>query len=131
MYTVGYCSLKAELQCTMFRACHPEIAEVTVRGMSLSLCSISPITSRGNDELEPNTAKLKSGQSLLRAMNIHKNIPVSVTKLTLGHRVDFISSQTTDQLFPVNPTKITGPPKIPVRNIFHFNEDYIRFACDV
>ena len=28
--------------CTMFWACHPEIAEVTVRGMSLSLCSVLP-----------------------------------------------------------------------------------------
>ena len=40
--TVGDCSLHAELQCIMFRACHPEISEATVRGMSLSLCSVSP-----------------------------------------------------------------------------------------
>ena len=46
-------------------------------------------------------------------MNIHKNIPVSVTKLTLGHRVGFISTYlTTDKLFQVNPSMITGPPKM-------------------
>ena len=40
--TVVDCSLEAELQCTMFRACHNEISEVTVRGMSLLLSSVSP-----------------------------------------------------------------------------------------
>ena len=46
-------------------------------------------------------------------MNIHKNIPVSVTKLTLGHRVGFISSHLTmDKLFPVNLRAITGPPNM-------------------
>ena len=33
--TVADCSLHAELQCIMFRACHPEISEAIVRGMSL------------------------------------------------------------------------------------------------
>ena len=46
-------------------------------------------------------------------MNIHKNIPVSVTKLTLGLGVGFISSHlTADKLFPVNQSVITGPPKM-------------------
>ena len=41
------------------------------------------------------------------------NIPVSVNKLTLGHRVGFIISHlTTDKLFPVNPRTITGIPKM-------------------
>ena len=49
----------------------------------------------------------------MRGLDIHKNIPVSVTKLTLGLRVGFISSHLTeDELFPVNPRAITGPPKM-------------------
>ena len=49
----------------------------------------------------------------MRGMNIHKNILVSVTKLTLGLRVDFISSHlTVDKLFPVHPTAITCPLKM-------------------
>ena len=53
--------------------------------------------------------RLKSGPPLMRGMNIYKNIPVSVTELTLGHRVFFITSHlTTDKLFPVNPSAITG-----------------------
>ena len=49
----------------------------------------------------------------MRGMNIHKNIPVSVTNLTLGLQVCFISSHlTVDKLFPVNPRAITGPLKI-------------------
>ena len=57
--------------------------------------------------------RLESGPPLMRGMNIHKNIPVSVTKLMLGHRVGFICfHMTTDKLFPINPRAITGPPKI-------------------
>ena len=42
---VADCPLHAELQCTMLRACHPEIAEVTVRGMSLlSLYSVHQLS---------------------------------------------------------------------------------------
>ena len=49
----------------------------------------------------------------MRGMNIHKNIPVFVTKLTIGLRVGFNSSHlTADKLFPVNPRAITGPPKM-------------------
>ena len=49
----------------------------------------------------------------MSAMKIHMNIPVSVTKLMLGHRVGFISSHLkTDKLFPVNPRAMTGPPKM-------------------
>ena len=49
----------------------------------------------------------------MRGPNVHKNIPVSITKLTLGLRVGFISSHLiTDKLIPVNPRAITGPPKI-------------------
>ena len=47
----------------------------------------------------------------MRGLDIHKNSPVSVAKLMLGLRVDFISSHLTpDKLFPVNPRSITGPP---------------------
>ena len=54
-----------------------------------------------------------SGPSLMKKMNIHKNISVSVTKLMLGTWVGFIGSHlTVDKLFPVNPRTITGPPKI-------------------
>ena len=49
----------------------------------------------------------------MRRLGIHKNIPVSDTKLTLGLRVGFISSHlTADKLFPVKPRAITGPPKM-------------------
>ena len=49
----------------------------------------------------------------MRGLNVHKNIPVSITKLTLGFRVDFISSHLiADKLFPINPTAITGPLKM-------------------
>ena len=45
----------------------------------------------------------------MRGMNIHKNIPASVTKLTLGLRVGFISSDlTADKLSPVSQVAITG-----------------------
>ena len=47
----------------------------------------------------------------MRRLGIHKNIPVSGTKLTLAHRVSFISSDlTVNKLLPVNPRVITGPP---------------------
>ena len=49
----------------------------------------------------------------MRGLNVHKNIPVSITKLMLGLRVGFISSHLTlDKLFPVNPRVIMGPPKM-------------------
>ena len=49
----------------------------------------------------------------MRVLEIYKNTPVSVTKLTLGFRVGFISSYlSTNKLLPVNPRAITGPPKI-------------------
>ena len=45
----------------------------------------------------------------MRGLDIRKNIPVSITKLTLGLRVGFISSYLiADKLFPVNPRAITG-----------------------
>ena len=49
----------------------------------------------------------------MRGLNIHKNIPVSITKPTLGLRVGFISSHLiVDKLFLINPRAITGPPKM-------------------
>ena len=49
----------------------------------------------------------------MRGLNVHKNIPVSITKLTLCLRVGFIRSHlTVDKLFPVNPRAIMGPPKM-------------------
>ena len=49
----------------------------------------------------------------MRGLNVHKNIPVSITKLTLGLLVGFIGSHlTADKLFPVNPRAIKGPPKM-------------------
>ena len=48
----------------------------------------------------------------MRGLNIHKNIPVSISKLALGLLVGFISSHlTADKLFPVNSRAIMGPPK--------------------
>ena len=49
----------------------------------------------------------------MRALNVHKNIPVSITKLRLGLLVGFISSHLiADKLLPINPRAITGPPKM-------------------
>ena len=49
----------------------------------------------------------------MRRLGIHKNIPFSDTKLTLGLRVGFISSHlTVDRLFPVSPRAMMGPPKM-------------------
>ena len=49
----------------------------------------------------------------MRGLDIHKNISVYVTKLTLGLRVGFISSHLAEnKLFPVNPRAITGPQKM-------------------
>ena len=49
----------------------------------------------------------------MRGLNVHKNIPVSINKLTLGLRVGFISSHLiVDKLFPINQRAITGPPKM-------------------
>ena len=49
----------------------------------------------------------------MRVLNVHKNIPASITKLTLGLRVGFISPHLiADKLFPINPRAITGIPKI-------------------
>ena len=46
--------------------------------------------------------RFKSGPQLMRGLNVHKNIPVSITKLTLGLRVGFISSHLiADKLFSV------------------------------
>ena len=52
---------------------------------------------------------LKSGPPLMRGLDIHKDLPVSVTKLTLGLQVGLIlisSHLTVDKLFPVNPRAI-------------------------
>ena len=49
----------------------------------------------------------------MRGLNIHKNIPVSITKQTLGLRVGFVRPHlTVDKLFPVNPIAIMDPPKM-------------------
>ena len=49
----------------------------------------------------------------MRGLNVRKNIAVSITKLTLGLRVGFISSHLiVDKLFPINPGAIMGPPKM-------------------
>ena len=57
--------------------------------------------------------RLKSGPPLIRGLDIHKNNPVSITKLPLGLRVGFISSSLTAyKFFSVNPRAITWPPKM-------------------
>ena len=49
----------------------------------------------------------------MRGLNVHKNIPVSITKLTPGLRVGIISSHLiADKLIPINLRAITGPPKM-------------------
>ena len=50
------------------------------------------VLQRGNDE--PEHRRLKSGPSLMKELDIPKNSPVSVTKLTLGLRVVFIRLHT-------------------------------------
>ena len=49
----------------------------------------------------------------MRGLDVHENIDVSDTKLMLGLRVCFISSDlTANKLFPINSRAITGPPKM-------------------
>ena len=49
----------------------------------------------------------------MRGLDIHENIDVSDTKLMLGLRVCFISSDlTVNKLFLINPRVIPGPPKM-------------------
>ena len=49
----------------------------------------------------------------MREQGIHENIPIHVTRLTLGLLVGFISSHlTADKLIPVDPRAITGKPKM-------------------
>ena len=49
----------------------------------------------------------------MRGLNIYKNNPVSVTELTFGPRVVFISSHlTADKLLAVNPRVIRGSLKM-------------------
>ena len=49
----------------------------------------------------------------MRGLDIHKNIPVYITKLTLGLRVGFIGSHLTAyKPFPVNMSAITCPSKM-------------------
>ena len=49
----------------------------------------------------------------MRGLDVHENIDVSDTKLMLGLRVCFISSDlTANKLFPINPRAVTGPPKM-------------------
>ena len=49
----------------------------------------------------------------MRGLDINKNSPDPISKLTLGFRIGFISSHlTANKLFPVNPRAITDPPKM-------------------
>ena len=49
----------------------------------------------------------------MRGLDVLEKIDVSDTKLMLGLRVCFISSDlTANKLFPINPRAITGPPKM-------------------
>ena len=49
----------------------------------------------------------------MRGLDVHENIDVSDTKLMLGLRVCFISSDLiVNKLFPINPRAITGPSKM-------------------
>ena len=58
-------------------------------------------------------SRRKSRPALMRRLGIHKNIPVSDTKLALVLWEGFISSHlSAGKLFPVNQRAITGPPKI-------------------
>ena len=58
-------------------------------------------------------SRLKSGPPLMRGLDVHENIDVSDTKLMLGLRACFISSDlTANKLFPINPRAITGLPKM-------------------
>ena len=49
----------------------------------------------------------------MRGLGVHENIHVSDAKVTLGVRVDLISSHLiVDKPFSINPGAITGPPKM-------------------
>ena len=49
----------------------------------------------------------------MRGLDVHENIDVSDTKLMLGLRVCFISSDlAANELFPIYPRAVKGPPKM-------------------
>ena len=49
----------------------------------------------------------------MRGLDVHENVDVSDTKLMLGLRVCFISSDlTANKLFLINPGVMTGLPKM-------------------
>ena len=49
----------------------------------------------------------------MRGLDVHQNIDVSDTKLMLGLRACFMSSDLTAyKLFPINPRGVTSPPKM-------------------
>ena len=57
--------------------------------------------------------RLRSGPPLTKGLDIQKNSPVSVTKLTLGLGLGFISSHmSVDTVFLGKPRAITGPAKM-------------------
>ena len=61
----------------------------------------------------PKVRGVKSGPPLIRGLDVHENIDVSDTKLMLGFRVYFISSDlAANKLFPINPRAVMGPPKM-------------------
>ena len=69
-----------------------------------------PPPTRGDGELH---CRLKSEPLLLRGLDIYKNIPFSVSKMTLDIQLGFISFHlTVVKLWPVNPRVISDPPKM-------------------
>ena len=96
---------------TLHRAVPPglHVLHTTMRAANHKTCCTESAANMRPTECQTNALPVRP----LRGMNIHKNISVSVTKLTLGFRVDFISSHlTVGKLFPVKPRAITGPPKM-------------------
>ena len=74
--TVADYSVHAKLQCIMFRACHPEIADVTVGGMSLLLCNVSPPLMDAEKEVKrtyPGTITTILGLHIKTVQKILKN----------------------------------------------------------
>ena len=75
--------------------------------------STTLINKRSQWQIWAENRRLKSRPPLVRRLDIPKNIPVSVNKLSSGLRDGFITSYlTADKLFPVNSRAIMAPPKM-------------------
>ena len=74
--------------------------------------STTPTNKRRQWQTRAEHRRLMSGSPLMKRLDIHKDIPVAITKQTLSLLVGFSSLDlAADKLFPVDPKAFTGAPK--------------------